>query len=124
MFDELILSINSNIKAQETDSQEICLRASFKSNHTRGTGRAAGQRGGRPSGLRLGLGRAGARRASGARAGAGRGLLPEAGGLDLGVGREMTGASSKPRPTSKLGPHKGRAVHCVWVSVIFQGHIK
>lgn len=35
MFDELILSINSNIKAQETDSQKICFRASFKSNAPR-----------------------------------------------------------------------------------------
>lgn len=37
MFDELILSINSNIKAQETDSRKICFRASFKSNRTQGT---------------------------------------------------------------------------------------
>lgn len=43
MFDELILSINSNIKAQETDSREICLRASLKSNRNRGTSGAAGQ---------------------------------------------------------------------------------
>lgn len=35
MFDELILSINSNIKAQETESQKICLRASSKSNAPR-----------------------------------------------------------------------------------------
>lgn len=37
MFDELILSINSNIKARETDSQKICLRASFQSNRTQET---------------------------------------------------------------------------------------
>lgn len=44
MFDELILSINSNIKAQETDSREICFRTSLKSNRTWGTNEAAGQR--------------------------------------------------------------------------------
>lgn len=51
MFDELILSINSNIKAQETDSQKICLRASFKSNRAQGASEAAGQRCGIAAGL-------------------------------------------------------------------------
>lgn len=57
MFDELILSINSNIKAQETDSREICFRTSLKSNRTWGTNEAAGQR----SGVRAGFGPASAR---------------------------------------------------------------
>ena len=124
MFDELILSINSNIKAQETDSREICFRTSLKSNRTWGTNEAAGQHpsrcrprvrsdlvsAGRASGTPAGVGAAGpALRDAAARVG----------------GREYpTDASSKPRPTSKLGPRKGRAVHCVWVSVIFQGQIK
>lgn len=80
MFDELILSINSNIKAQETDSRKICLRASFKSNRTQGTSGAGGQRGGVEAGFGSSSAwdSASAGRASGAQAGAGAAGLGDA----------------------------------------------
>lgn len=116
MFDELILSINSNIKARETDSQKICLRASFKSNRTQETRgqQASGAMSEQLSGPRLlGLGlcaaRMGAQHGAGAAGRAGR--RGHAGGRETLNSRRLfqaeahikVGAPQGPRSSLRLG---------------------
>lgn len=116
MFDELILSINSNIKAQETDSGKYASGRLLKVIAPRElTKQRASEPASKQVSARVCSNFVSAGSASGSQDGVG--AAARVGGNNLHNEPPLPSRG----PHQSWGPRKGRVVHCVWVSVIFRG---